>query len=448
MLAWRNLSNNWQKLAMRKSLGAALTATLLLGVSGCQTPPASSIDAGVAEAVATSDLAGLDERLAFVGSLFTGAEQYENFNRMKSIFPHQTIHAGDQPFVFPIGERIELPNSYSYEGESKSAPSLLKETRTAALLVIQDGEVLHEDYWLTGGPSVNWMSMSVAKSFVSALIGIAIDDGLIEGVATPITRYVPELKGSAYDGVRIKDVLQMSSGARWNEDYSDPESDIMRYGQVWAGVGGGSFDAFTKTLTREREPGTYNYYNSTDTQALGMLLSRATGMTVSAYAEQELWLPLGMQHDGYWIADSKGVEMAAGGLQVTALDYAKLGQLFLQKGRWQGKQLIPEQWVADSLIADAPHVQAAAHPDYPMGYGYQWWLPVRENSSAAENADEDAEFAAIGVYNQFIYVDPARELVIVKLSANPTYGQTNDESSYREFETLAYFRAIGRQLDQ
>ena len=174
-------------------------------------------------------------------------------------------------------------------------------------MVIQNGKLLRQDYWLTGGPDVNWMSMSVAKSFVSALIGIAINEGLIESVETPITQYVPELKGSAYDNVRIKDVLQMSSGARWNEDYSDPESDIMRYGRVWAGEGGGSFDEFTASLTREREPGTYNYYTSTDTQALGMLVSRATGMSMSAYAQQKLWQPLGMQNDAYWIADAKGV---------------------------------------------------------------------------------------------------------------------------------------------
>jgi len=426
-------------------LPCALVCTLLAsGLSGCQV---STVVGGDVGASSVSEVSGIDERLALVGSLFSGAEQYEKFDRLKTIFPHQTILASTKPYSFPVGERMALPASYSYGGKSRDSKALLEETRTSALVVIQGGEVLRQDYWLTGGPEVNWMSMSVAKSFISALIGIAIDDGLIAGVEVPITNYVPELKGSAYDEVRIKDVLQMSSGARWNEDYSDPESDIMRYGQVWAGAGSGSFDTFTATLTREREPGTYNYYNSTDTQALGMLISRATGMTVSAYAEQELWQPLGMQNDAYWIADKEGVEMAAGGLQVTALDYAKLGQLYLQKGKWNGKQLVSEQWVSESLVADAPHVRAEAHPDYPMGYGYQWWLPVRDLDNPAA-PDPAPEFAAIGVYNQFIYVDPALELVIVKLSANPSYGLTNDESSYREFETLEYFRAIGAQLDQ
>jgi len=431
---------------MNKLRTAVLVVLFLCGLSACQAKlnPIISESAQVKSETAAADVdSGVEARLALVGSLFSGAEQFENFNRLKTIFPHQTIRASDEPFEFPVGNTIDLPEFYNYSDKKLSGSMLLEETRTSALLIIRSGEILRQDYWLTGGPDVNWMSMSVAKSFISALIGIAIEEGLIESVETPITNYVPELKGSAYDEVRIKDVLQMSSGAAWNEDYSDPESDIMRYGRVWAGAGSGSFDTFTATLTREHEPGTYNYYNSTDTQALGMLVSRATGMSMSAYAEQALWQPLGMQNDAYWIADKEGVEMAAGGLQVTALDYAKFGQLYLQKGNWNGKQIVPEQWVADSLTADGAHLKAEAHPEYPMGYGYQWWLPV---PYAADT--QEPEFAAIGVYNQFIYIDPARELVIVKLSANPSYGITDDESSYREFETIAYFRAIGAQLDQ
>ena len=375
-----------------------------------------------------------DERITFVGSLFTGAEQYEFFNRLKTVFPTRTIKAGPSPDRFSVGKAMTLPDSYAYAGENYEVAQFLDDTRTVALLVIQDGEIRYEDYWLTGGVDVNWMSMSVAKSFVSALIGIAIDEQLITGVEAPITTYVPELLGSAYAGVRIKDVLQMSSGARWNEDYSDPNSDIMRYGAVMAT--GNSFDDFTASLEREKPPGTYNYYNSTDTQALGMLLARATGMSMSEYAQIKLWGPLGMEHDAYWITDDAGVEMAAGGLQVTARDYAKLGQLYLQQGKWQGQQIVPESWVRDSLIADAPHLLATAHPEFPVSYGYQWWLPV----------SDEGEFSAIGVYNQFVFVNPQRNVVIVKLSANPKYGLTNDESSYRELESFEFFRSIVGRL--
>jgi len=132
------------------------------------------------------------------------------------------------------------------------------------------------------------------------------------------------------------------------------------------------------------------------------------------------------------------MEMAAGGLQVVARDYAKLGQLYLDGGRWQGRQIVPEAWVHDSVTPDAPHVMPGHNPDYPLGYGYQWWVP----------AGDEGEFSAIGVYNQFVYVNPTRKLVIVKLSANSGYGTSKDDSSWRELESFELFREIGRSLGE
>jgi len=279
---------------------------------------------------------------------------------------------------------------------------------------------------------VHWMSMSVAKSFVSALVGAALADGAIRSVEDPVTAYVPELAGSAYDGVRIKDILQMSSGAKWNEDYSDPESDIARFAAVFAS--GASLNAFTTTLVRAREPGTSNYYNSTDTQVLGWLVRTATGTSLAEYAQRKLWQPLGMEADGYWIADDSGMELAFGGLQVTARDYAKFGELYRLGGIWHGQRVLDEAWVRASVTPDAPHVMPGLDPSYPLGYGYQWWIPD----------GGEGEFSAIGVYNQFVYVHPKHRVVIVKLSANSGYGSTNDDSSWRELETLSLFRAIAR----
>ena len=376
-----------------------------------------------------------DERMLFVTSLFTGVEQYETFNRLEEIFPSNVMTASSLPHTFPVGETIELPQSYDYNGQSLDTRTFLEETDTAALLVIMDGAIRYQNYWLTGGPDVRWMSMSVGKSFVSALIGIAIEEEHIGSIEDPITQYVPSLVGSAYDGVRIKDILQMSSGASWNEDYSDPESDIMRFIVTFGS--GASMNDFTATLVREREPGTYNYYNSSDTQALGMLLVEATGQGLAAYAQDRLWEPLGMEMDGYWITDDTGMEMAAGGLQVIARDYAKLGQLYLNKGSWNGVQIVPAAWVIASVTPDAPHVMPGRDPGFPLGYGYQWWVPE----------GDEGEYAAIGVYNQFIYVNPTKRLVIVKLSANSAYGQTNDDSSWREMESFELFRAIGNTFD-
>lgn len=375
-----------------------------------------------------------DERASWSTSLFTGAEQFEYFNRLAEIFPHNTISAGPNPFAFPLGDSIKLPTTHLFNGRDLDTIQFLKETDTVALLVIENGKIRYENYWLTGGPKVNWMSMSVGKSFVSAMIGIALEEGLIKSIEDPITQYVEKLKGSAYDNVRIKDILQMSSGARWNEDYSDPDSDIMRY--IKAFGSGGSLDDFTASLVREREPGTFNYYNSTDTQALGMLLVRATGKSLSAYAQEKLWQPLGMEANAYWIGDDSGMEMAAGGLQVTAKDYAKLGQLYLMKGNWNGKQIISEKWIHDSVTPDAPHVMPGVHKEFPLGYGYQWWIPE----------SNEGEFAAIGVYNQFIYINPGKNLVIVKLSANSDYGTDASEATYREIQSIELFRSIGNSL--
>ncbi|MFT4852892.1 MAG: CubicO group peptidase (beta-lactamase class C family) [Candidatus Pseudothioglobus sp.] len=373
------------------------------------------------------------DRLAYGLTLFSGAEQYENFNRLAEIFPTTMMTAAGSPFDFDDGEPISLPATFAYKGGEVNVETFLSETDSSALLVIHKGKVRFERYMLTGGRGVKWLSMSVSKSFLATGIGIAVDEGLID-ILKPITDYVPSLIGSAYDQVRIKDVLQMSSGAAWNEDYSDVESDIMRLGRIMSV--GGSLDEFVGTLTREREPGAYNHYNSADTQALAMLLSRATGMSITDYITDKLWHPLGMESDAYWLVDDENVEMAFGGLNATARDYAKLGELHRLNGAWQGKQIVSASWVAAATTPDAPHLLPGVNKDFPLGYGYQWWVP--ETS--------EGEYSAIGVYNQFIYVNPTRDLVIVKLSAFSDYALSLDESSYRELETIAFFRAIGRQL--
>ena len=299
-------------------------------------------------------------------------------------------------------------------------------------MILQNGRIQFEKYWLTGGENVQWMSMSVAKSFISALVGIAIRDGHINNIEEAISDYVPELKNSPYNNVRIKDVLQMSSGASWNEDYSDPESDINRWAKIFAL--GGSFDEFIQTLSDDFKPGTRNRYNSMDTQALGMLVNRATGKTITNYMTEMLWHPMGASNEGYWLLDSEGMEMAFAGLNITARDYAKFGELYRLDGKLNGQQIVPKSWVKDSITPDGPHLTPGDNPlsDYPLGYGYQWWVP----------GGDKGEFMAIGIYNQMIYVAPESNMVIVKLSANSSYGTAEDTGIASELETIEFFRAI------
>ncbi len=371
--------------------------------------------------------------------LFTGQPQFENFANLKTILPASRMAASNQPFEMQTGTPIAMPDTYDFERSTRSCEEFIAQTDTAAVLVLKDGAIRHEQYRLSGGRDVQWISWSVAKSFVSALVGIALAEGHIGSIDEPISNYITVEPGSAFDGVSIKNVLQMSSGARWNEDYADPNSDVHRLGATMAGVM--SLDTFVATMVAETTPGTVCRYNSGDTQALGALLVRATGRSLTDYMHEKLVEPLGFESDAYWLVDGTGMEMAFAGLNVTARDFAKLGELYRNNGRWQGRQIVPEAWVSASVRADASHLQPgqpilADHP-LDLGYGYQWWLP---------NGDR-GEFSAIGIYNQLVYVDPSRAVTIVKLSANPAYGTTMDEATNRELENIAFLRAVAATLD-
>jgi CubicO group peptidase (beta-lactamase class C family) len=384
--------------------------------------------------------APMPEALArFAGlGLFTGAPQHENFARMAEILPSVLMEPSSTPREWPLGEPVKAPETYTFDGEARSFEEFFTQTDTSALLLLEAGKVRYERYALTGGAQVPWLSASVAKSFVSALVGIAIEEGHIGGVDDMISDYLKVEPGSAYDGVAIKDVLQMSSGARWNEDYSDPDSDIYGLSVAMAGVG--SLESFVGAMSRESEPGTVCRYSSGDTQALGLLLIKATGRSVADYMQEKLCEPLGMQSPGYWVVDGEGVEATFAMLNLTARDFARIGELYRNGGQIDGRQIVPSEWVRTSTSVQAPHLEpgkpVVGDHHFGLGYGYQWWLP----------AGDDGEFSAIGVYNQFVYVDPSREVVIVKLSANHEYGTTPDESTNRDHETVDFLRALARQV--
>lgn len=401
---------------LRLFLYAAVTALLILGASALF-------------------LADRIERANLVSTLFSGAEQLEAFPRFHKIFPVTEMPPSPNPRPFARADvQVGLPERFIHKGQSFETLAFLELTDTAALLVLKDGVIIHEQYRATGGPDVQWLSMSVAKSFISALIGIAVKEGHIVSIEQPVTAYVPSLKGSAYEGVRIKDILQMSSGAAWDEDYNEPDSDINRFARIFAL--GGSMNQFAATLTRDTEPGTYNRYNSTDTQVLGMLLTEATKRTITDYMIEKLYHPMGAENIGYWLTDSENMEMAFAGLNLTARDYAKLGELYRNQGRLDGRQIVPAEWIAASVRADAPHLMPGENNPqsyyYPWGYGYQWWLPRADRS----------DYAAVGVYNQFIYVSPNSNMTIVKLSANSGYGAAPSGATDYELETIDLMRAI------
>lgn len=373
------------------------------------------------------------QRLYTAITLYDEDKIVHNFLSMPESFNATGIPASTEPFVFPQ-QLSPLPEAFALDDKSLNLNDFLADSGTTGLLVIKDGVIRFEQYYQGNTADKQHISFSVAKSFISALLGIAIEEGKIKSIEEAITDYVPELIGSGYDGVRIKDILQMSSGVKFNEDYGDFYSDINRFSRATAF--GTSLDEFSASLVREREPGTYNHYVSIDTQVLGMLLTRVTHKTLSEYLQEKIWQPLGMEYQAFWLKDDMGMELALGGLNVSLRDYAKLGWLYLNKGKWGDTQIVPAQWVIDSTTPDAPHLLPGKNnpaSSSSFGYGYQWWIPL-----GAED-----EFAAQGIYHQFIYVDPNQHTVIVKTSANHRY---NDKSQHWSDKHMAMFRAVSQHF--
>ena len=370
-------------------------------------------------------------RVYQVVRLFESAEIVNNFRSMDSMFDTAQVRRG------PVTNQFErnlqdLPTTYVYKGQTRKTSDFLEETWTTGIVVLMDGTIVFERYYRDNTAASKTISWSVAKSFVSALVGIAVEEGHIRDIHQPVTDYVPTLRGTGYDGVSIKNVLQMSSGIGFNEDYGDFFSDINRMGRAIAF--NTPLDDFVASLRRERPPGTFHHYVSTDTQVLGMVLRAATGETLASYLESRIWQKIGMESDAYWLIDRNGMELAFGGLNAVLRDYARFGQLYLNEGKWAGKQVVPAEWIRASVTPDAPHLQPGnPNSSWVLGYGYQLWIPQQP----------DGDYLAIGVYNQFIYVYPKKGIVIAKSSAYPAY---NVDGPDRELETIAVFRAIARQV--
>ena len=335
----------------------------------------------------------------------------DTFINMEEYFVTTQVAASPNPHVYPKTGNITLPSPFTAKGNTYNTMDYLDSSYTQGFLVIQNDTMVYENYWRGMNEKTKHISWSMAKSVISALIGIAREEGNIGSLEKTVDEYMPEFRGSGYEGVRIKDVLQMSSGVKFDENYADPDSDIQRWFKTFAL--GESQDAFARSLVNEKTPGTYNHYVSINTHVLGMLLVKKTGKTISQYFKEKLWDPIGAEHDAYWLIDDQGMEMVLGGLNATLRDYGKIGSLFLHGGNWNGKQLVPADWVEESQNMDAEHLlptsQNSHHPR--VGYGYQWWIP----------SGDDGELMARGVFNQYIYINPTTNTVIVKLSANQKF---------------------------
>lgn len=403
-------------LTLSLSYGAA--AACLLLATACGTP-GETPDARAQAVTIGGGPAGA--RAEGVLGMFVG-NRFENFRNMARFVPTSTVQTVAEPTPLPRAERaIEFAGEFM--GERLALPTFLARSNTSAFLVLKDGAVVFEQYLHGDTPESQHISFSVAKSFTSALIGIAIHEGFIGSVDDSIRQYLPELTSATFDDVRIEHVLQMSSGLQFDENYSDPDSDINKMIQLVQTM---SYLEYINTLERAHEPGTFNHYASVNTQLLGILLTRVTGKSLTAYTEEKLWRPMQAEQPAAWMLDEQSYELAMGGLAASARDYARLGLLYLNKGRAHGRQVIPETWVETSVTPDEPHLMPGDNPNSSntAGYMYQWWTPRRW----------DGDFLARGIWGQTIYVHPRHRVVIVKLAA--------DQKNFSKDFKLAYIDYI------
>lgn len=332
-------------------------------------------------------------RLHAVNTLFDDDRIVGNFSNMDALFHTVAVPRGGGPVTpLPPGPPLELPESVA---------AWVAEADVTGLVVLDRGALVHESTYLGTGAEDLRISWSVAKSFLSALMGLSVENGEVD-LDAPVTAYAPALAGSAYDGATVRDVLTMQSGVRFDEDYADPRSDINRMGRVIAL--GGTLDGFAAALeARDRRPGEAWAYVSIDTHVLGMVLRGATGRTVAELMSERLIAPLGLEAAPRYIADGEGVAFVLGGLTLRLRDYARFGLMVAQEGRIDGRQVVPEGWIEQST---AP--QAATAPG-AIRYGYQWWIPADARPG---------EVLARGVYGQYVYIDRARDVVVAVSAAN------------------------------
>ncbi|MGY4396145.1 CubicO group peptidase (beta-lactamase class C family) [Sphingomonas sp. UYAg733] len=340
------------------------------------------------------------------------AQRDQNFPTMEKLFPGHIARAGGKVHRLPQGKPLPL--------DAATIDAYMAGQNVAGLIVLQDGKIRLERYARGYSAKGRYTSFSVAKSFSSTLVGAAIRDGYIKSVAEPVTRYISELAGSGYDGVTIAQLLTMTSGVRWNENYTDPKSDVatMYAKPVPAGVD--PTIAYMRTLPRETPPGEKWVYKTGETNLIGVLVTKATGKPLATYLSEKVWKPYGMERDAFWMIDQSGQEIGGCCLSVSLRDYARMGQLVLDGG----KGIVPDGW-----FADATRAQVTTSPAY--GYGYQWWTYP------------NGYFGAQGIFGQSIFIDPAKKIVIAVSGAWPR-ATGDDLKTERAVFQLQVIEAAGK----
>ncbi len=310
------------------------------------------------------------------------------------IFPYRTVENGTGKFIFEKSNDQMSPKSLISDGEEYTFEDYLKKNKTVAFIIIQNDSIQYENYFSKYTEESIVASFSMAKSILSILIGCAIDENLIKSVDEPVTNYIPELKKNGFEKVTIEHLLQMTSGLEFKENYLNPFGDAATF------YYGTNLRKSLSKMKLKANPGEKFEYASGNSQLLGLVLERALkNKTISQYFQEKLWMPLGMEYNASWSTDRKknGLEKTFCCINARARDFAKIGRLYLNKGKWNGKQIVSEDWVTKSTEVDTLNGSS-------WNYQYQWWLPTKTG-----------DFMAVGTLGQHIYVNPSKNLIIVRL---------------------------------
>lgn len=345
------------------------------------------------------------------------------------MFDTARVDNGPDRSVLPVA-KAELNFTYQFKGIQHPAEDVLGDTDADALLIIKDGKIVYERYLDRADGKTHFNSYSMAKSFNSILVGLAMADGHIRSVLDPIEKYVPELKSSGYGGTTIKDLLEMRSGVEWDDNFF-AEGSTSRKAHVAAWVEGSArYTDFAASAKRAHPPGTVFDYDTMDAAVVGLVVERAVKMPISRYLSDRLWKPAGMEAYAFYVIDGPpgiGREFSGGGFNAVLRDYGRVGLMMLNGGRANGHQILPVSYVVESTTAST--TSDAETKVSHLGYAYFWW-PVL-NSRA---------YVALGGEDQFIYVDPASKTVVVKMS----HGPVGPDAEAQEQETLSFLDAASR----
>lgn len=339
---------------------------------------------------------------------------FRGMDRLEVLAESADVAPSNTPLPLPQGKPLAIPNVDRY----------LALQRAAGIVIVQDGKIRFERYGLGFDAKGRWTSFSVAKSFTSTLVGAAVADGAIKSLEDKVSQYIPDLRGSAYDDVTVRQLLTMTSGVRWNEDYEDPDADVARFNNAVPDKGVDATVSYMRKLPRAHPPGQVWHYNTGETNLIGVLVSSATKKPLSQFLQEKVWQAGGMAAKATWLKGKTGHEIAGCCLQATIRDFARFGLFVLANGNAKGVQIVPSDWFPQATTKQ----QETGEPGH--GYGFQWWTY------------DNGAVAAQGIFGQGIFIDPKRRLVIAS-NANWTRATQGPESDARE----AFYKQVQALID-